>query len=165
MSIQGTATIKESVFLSSHLHRMVVNVPIHKVWKFVHSMDHWAPLVPGYIEHEILNEKESIWKFKSDLGIMKKKVHLKVEITDWLEPEKVTFMLVGLNEKFIGNGYFEAKMLTKHKTSMTGYLDIIAEGKLAKIVNPILKSNIPEMTEEFTIAVGQKIEAIAEEIN
>jgi carbon monoxide dehydrogenase subunit G len=150
--------------VSSHLHKMVVHVPIHKVWKFIHSIDHWAPLVPGYIEHVILNEKESTWKFKSDLGIMKKKIHLKVKIIEWLEPEKVTFILTGLNEKFIGNGYFEATMLQKNKTSMVGYLEITAEGSLAKIVNPILKSSIPEMTEELTMAVGQKIEEIAREM-
>jgi carbon monoxide dehydrogenase subunit G len=150
--------------VSSHLHEMVVNVPIHTVWKFIHSIDHWAPLVPGYIEHVILNEKESTWKFKSDLGIMKKKIHLKVKIIEWLEPEKVTFILTGLNEKFIGNGYFEATMLQKNKTSMVGYLEITAEGTLAKIVNPILKSSIPEMTEELTMAVGKKIEEIAGEM-
>lgn len=150
--------------MSSHLHKMVVNVPIHAVWKFIHSIDHWAPLVPGYIEHVILNEKESTWKFKSSLGMMKKKIHLKVEITDWLEPKKVNFILTGLNEKFFGNGYFEATMLTKTKTSMVGYLEITAEGTLAKIVNPILKSSIPDMTEELTVAVGQKIEEIAGEM-
>ena len=147
--------------MPSHLHRMEVNVPIEAVWKFVSSINHWAPLVPGYIEHEILNERESNWKFKSDLGVMKKKIYLKVEITNWVEPEKVTFNLTGINEKFSGNGFFEATKLTHNKTSMTGFLDITAGGALAKMVNPILKTSLPEMTVELTNAVGHKIEEIA----
>ena len=47
----------------------------------------WAPLVPGYIEHEILNENESMWKFKSELGMMKKIIQLKVVITNWLRTQ------------------------------------------------------------------------------
>ncbi len=43
--------------MCSHIHRIEVNAPIPIVWKFVSSIDRWAPLVPGYIEHEILNER------------------------------------------------------------------------------------------------------------
>ncbi|WP_394232373.1 CoxG family protein [Niallia oryzisoli] len=146
--------------MSSHVHKMEVNVPIETVWKFVQSMDAWAPLIPGYIDHEIINERESTWTFKSAFGIIKKKIHLKVDITNWIEPEKVTFNLMGINEKFNGYGYFKAAKISEHKTSMTGFLDITAGGKLAKVMNPLLKTSIPEMTEELTLAVGQKIEEI-----
>jgi len=147
--------------MSAHVHNMEVNVPIETVWKFVKSMDAWAPLIPGYIDHEIINERESTWTFKSAFGkIIKKKIQMKVDITNWEEPEKVTFNLVGLNEKFNGYGYFKAAKLSENKTSMTGFLEITAGGKLAKVMNPLLKTSIPEMTEELTIAVGQKIEEI-----
>ena len=42
---------------------------------------------------------------------------------------------------------------------MTGFLDITASGTLAKMVN-LSKTSIPELTEELTIAVGQKIAEI-----
>ncbi len=32
-----------------------------------------------------------IWEFKSDLGLMKKKIKLEVNILEWIEPDKVTF--------------------------------------------------------------------------
>ena len=57
--------------------------------------------MPGYIEHEMLNDKESMWKFKSKLGMMKKKIQLKVVITNWIEPDRVTFDLKGINEKLL----------------------------------------------------------------
>ena len=62
------SNLQGGFLMSSHLHEMAVDAPIRTVWEFVRSIDHWAPLVPGYIEHEILNEKESSWKFKSELG-------------------------------------------------------------------------------------------------
>ncbi|WP_412850212.1 hypothetical protein [Brevibacillus invocatus] len=51
------------------------------IWEFVSVMDKWAPLVPGYISHEIINDRQSTWTFMGDIGIMKKKVSLKIDIT------------------------------------------------------------------------------------
>ncbi len=144
----------------SHLHRIEVNAPISIVWQFVSSIDRWAPLVPGYIEHEILNERESMWKFKSEHGMMKKTIQLKVLITNWVEPNKVTFDLKNLNEKLNGNGYFEAIQISDNKTSMAGFIELIACGTWAKMVNPLLKTNIPIMIEELTKSVGHEIESI-----
>ena len=146
--------------MCSHIHRMEVSAPISIVWKFVSSIDRWAPLVPGYIEHEILNENESMWKFKSELGMMKKMIQLKVVITNWLEPNRITFDLKSANEKLHGNGYFEAVHLSNNKTSMAGFIELTACGTWAKMVNPLLKTNIPIMTEELTKSVGHKIETL-----
>lgn len=144
----------------SHIHRIEVNAPIYMVWKFVCSIDRWAPLVPGYIEHEILNERESMWKFKSEHGMMKKMIQLKVVITNWIEPNKVTFDLKSMNEKLHGNGYFEATQLSNNKTSMAGFIELIASGTWAKMVNPLLKTNIPIIIEELTKNVGHEIESL-----
>ncbi len=144
----------------AHIHRVEVNAPIPNVWKFVRSIDGWAPLVPGYIEHEILNERESMWKFKSELGMMKKMIELKVVITNWLEPSKITFDLKSMNERLQGNGYFEAVQISDNKTSIAGCIALTASGTWAKVVNPLLKNNIPILTEELTQSVGHKIETL-----
>jgi carbon monoxide dehydrogenase subunit G len=143
--------------MPNDIHRVNVNAPIEEVWRFVSKMDNWAPLVPGYIDHVIINDKESTWKFKSDIGIMKKKVHLKVDITNWNEPTKVTFNLTGINEKFTGHGFFEAQSLDSNQTLMTGSLEISAQGTMGKMVNNILKTSVPEMTRALTQAVAEKI--------
>lgn len=139
-------------------HQVKVNVPIHSIWEFVSNMDNWAPLVPGYIDHNILSEKESTWSFKSDIGIIKKKIDLKVDITTWKEPTKVTFNLTGLNEKFTGHGYFLAEAQNNANNLITGYLNIKAEGMMAKVANSILNTNLPEITAELTEAVASKME-------
>ncbi|WP_075981725.1 CoxG family protein [Bacillus massilinigeriensis] len=142
------------------LHQVDLNVPIEEVWKFVSVMDQWAPLVPGYIEHQILSDLESTWTFISDLGLVKKKISLMVKISSINAPTKVKFDLTGINENFSGNGYFEAKNVDGDKTLMTGCLDIQAQGIMAKMVNGILKTYVPQLTMELSEAVGEKLREI-----
>lgn len=141
-------------------HVMDLNVPIQDVWNFVSDMNKWAPLVPGYMNHEIISDKESTWTFKGDIGIMKKKVSLKIDITAWIEPSKVTFDLTGLNENFAGNGYFEAEVIDADHTRMTGMLDITAKGAMGPMINAILKSFVPKTAQDLATAIGNKIEEV-----
>lgn len=136
-------------------------VGIKEIWEFVSDMNKWAPLVPGYINHEILSENESTWEFKGDLGFMKKKVKLKIEITKWEEPTTVTFNLKGLSDNFKGGGYFEAEAIDADQTKMTGNLDITAGGAMAPMINSIMKTFVPKTAEELTIAVSEKIKEVA----
>ncbi|MCG7344758.1 SRPBCC family protein [Sporosarcina sp. ACRSL] len=134
-----------------------IDVPIEKVWDFVSDMNRWAPLVPGYIEHEILSDTQSTWTFKGDIGIMQKTVKLQIDITEWKEPTLVTFDLKGLNENFAGDGYFKAEALSDSKTVMHGNLDITAKGVMGPMINTILKSFVPKTAEDLTKAIAEEI--------
>lgn len=138
-------------------HTVELPVAIEDIWTFVSDMNKWAPLVPGYINHEILSENESTWEFKGDLGFMKKKVKLKIDITEWREPTTVTFNLKGLSDNFKGGGYFEAEAIDAGHTKMTGNLDITAGGAMGPMINSIMKSFVPKTAEELTVAVSNKI--------
>ncbi|WP_404454967.1 SRPBCC family protein [Virgibacillus necropolis] len=139
------------------IHQTELKTPIKDVWSFVSDMNKWAPLVPGYMDHEILNDRQSTWKFKGEIGIMQKTVHLKIDITEWQEPTKVTFNLTGLNENFKGNGYFEANAVTRGKTKITGFMNITAKGVMGPMINPILKTLIPKTTKDLTEAIADKM--------
>lgn len=141
-------------------HIVEIPVPIEKIWEFVADMNKWAPLVPGYIEHELLSERQSTWKFKGDLGFMKKTVKLQIDIQEWIEPTKVTFDLKGLSDNFNGGGYFEAEKIDDHTTKMTGHLDITAGGMMGAMINTILKNFVPETTTELTETIADKIKEI-----
>lgn len=143
--------------MPSGIYQLEVDIPIKHVWSFVSDMNKWAPLVPGYVEHKIINDSQSTWKFIGDLGFAQKTVSLKIDITEWQEPSKVTFDLTGLNENFKGNGYFEAEIINERETKITGYLCIHAKGMMGPVINPILKSFVPKTTKAFTIAVAQKM--------
>lgn len=141
-------------------HTVELQVPIERIWDFVQDMNNWAPLVPGYIDHEILSENQSTWEFKGDLGFMKKKVKLQVDITEWLEPTKVTFNLKGLSDNFNGGGYFEAEVIDANSTRMTGHLDITAGGMMGAMINTILKNFVPETATELTDTIAAKIHEV-----
>lgn len=138
-------------------HSVELNIPIETIWEFVSDMNKWAPLVPGYVEHDIRSEKQSTWKFKGEVGKMQKKVNLQIDITKWQEPTKITFDLKGLNENVAGDGYFEAEALSPTTTRMTGNIDITAGGLLGPMVNPILKTYVPKTTTELTDAIADKL--------
>jgi carbon monoxide dehydrogenase subunit G len=146
--------------MPSGIHQVEVHLPIKNVWDFVKDMDNWAPLVPGYIGHQKFNERRSTWEFKSDIGIMKKKVSLMIDITEWNEPNLVTFNIKGINEKFTGHGYFKAEEVRARVTKMTGYLEIVAEGAMGSIVNNILKTSIPKTAEEMALAISGRLEEL-----
>lgn len=139
---------------------VVLDLPIEKIWDFVSDMDKWAPLVPGYIDHEIISDMQSTWTFKGDIGIMQKTVKLQVDIKEWIEPTTVTFDLTGLNENFSGNGYFQADALSDHQTKMTGNLDITAKGMMGPMINAILKNFVPKTAEDLTNRIAEEIVAV-----
>src|SRR5699024_5186992 len=136
-----------------------LHLPRIPIWNFIKDMNHWAPLVPGYISHQIRNDKQSTWKFKGDLGFIQKKIHLRVDITEWKEPSLITFNLTGLNEKFSGNGYFKAQEKTDSITNITGHLAITARGLKGALINGVLKSFVPNLTRELTANITEKLQA------
>jgi hypothetical protein len=74
------------------------------VWDFVKDMNNWAPMLTGYQKHEIIDDKDSIWTLKGDVGILSRMVRLKFHITEWIDRDRVAFTLEGLNEKVEGGG-------------------------------------------------------------
>ncbi|PAV30880.1 carbon monoxide dehydrogenase [Virgibacillus profundi] len=143
--------------MPSGIHHTKLDIPIERVWNFVSDMDNWAPLVPGYIDHKILSDTESTWKFKGDTGIVQKTISMKINITKWQETTKVTFDLTGLSDNFKGSGYFEAAAVNDSITNMTGHLNITAKGMMGPMINSVLKSFVPKTTKDLTVAVGDRV--------
>ncbi|ETI66022.1 CoxG family protein [Neobacillus vireti] len=144
--------------MPSDLQQVELDIPIEVIWDFIRDEDNWAPLVPGYIYHEKINDRQITWEFKSSLGIMKKKVNLLIDIKEWNEPARISFDLKRSNEKYIGEGYFEAKAINKNKTRITGFIDINASGTLGTLANSLFKTAIPKTAEEVAAAISSKLE-------
>lgn len=138
-------------------HKVDVALSKEQIWEFVHDMNNWAPLVPGYITHNIINENESTWEFKGDLGFMKKTVKLKIDIKEWNEPISVIFDLKGTSDNFKGGGHFIAHPIDENNTTMEGYLDITAGGAMGPMVNTILKNFVPKTAQELTDNIVAKL--------
>ncbi|GED68193.1 hypothetical protein BRE01_18950 [Brevibacillus reuszeri] len=143
------------------IHVIDLDLGMNTIWEFVSVLENWIPLVPGYISHEIINDRKVNWTFLGDIGIMKKKISLQVDITEWKEPTEVRFTLTGINDNFAGEGYFQAKALDERRTKMTGFLDITAKGLKAPMVNSILKTHVPQLTTDLAEAIAKRMKEAA----
>ncbi|MGP7815786.1 CoxG family protein [Niallia sp. 01092] len=141
-------------------HSIIVKADIQKVWNFVRSINNWAPLVPGYIQHQVLSDLVSTWEFKTDFGFIQKQIQLRVDILKWEEPSKITFKLTGINDKFTGSGYFLASPISKKETKMTSFLQIEAVGTFASMKNSMLEPKLDELIQELTISICKEIESL-----
>ncbi|WP_339227202.1 SRPBCC family protein [Oceanobacillus sp. FSL K6-2867] len=143
--------------MAQSIHHVELDMPIKRIWDFVSDMNNWAPLVPGYTGHEIINDRHSTWKLHGDIGVMQRDVNVKVHITEWTEPSHITFQLSGSSESWAGSGYFKAIPLSHTKTQITGSLNITVKGMMGTMVNPVLKTVVPKIGKEFTEKVAAKI--------
>ncbi len=81
-------------------------IPRDRLWDFVKDIDNWAPMMTGYVSHELKSERESEWTLRGDVGVLSREVRLGVTITAWEGPDRVDFELTGLNEAVSGGGSF-----------------------------------------------------------
>ncbi|MCA1053892.1 SRPBCC family protein [Rossellomorea aquimaris] len=144
--------------MSTGTFEKMVKAPIEDVWDFIRTIDQWAPLAPGYIDHTIINDEISQWTIKIDAGMLKKKLHVEIEIREWSRPNYVTFELRGLNEKLTGSGSFLTEGVSAIQTKIIGSLSIQSSSSLRKIITPLIEKTVPEMTRELTLNVGSEIE-------
>lgn len=149
--------------MPSEIQQLELAIPIEVVWDFIRDADNWAPLVPGYIQHEKINDQLITWEFKSDLGIMKKKVFLLIDIKEWKEPNRVSFELKRKNEKYLGEGYFEAKSINKNRTKVIGFLEINASGPMGTLANTLFKSAKPKSIEEIEEVISTRLKEFNQE--
>lgn len=85
-------------------YETTMKLPRETVWEFVKDMNNWAPFLTGYQSHEIIDDSDSIWTLKGDVGVLSRVVKLKAHVTEWEGPEKVSFTLTGVNEAVEGGG-------------------------------------------------------------
>ncbi len=94
------------------------------VWEFVKDMNNWAPMLTGYQTHEILDETDSVWTLKGDVGILSRVVKLRAHVTEWIDREKVSFTLTGLNEKVDGGGVLVMETLSPDAASAPAPVEV-----------------------------------------
>jgi carbon monoxide dehydrogenase subunit G len=134
----------------------VVNLPPEKVWDFVKDMNNWAPLLTGYQKHEILNDADSIWTLKGDVGVLARTVELKAHITEWNGPERVSFTLTGINELVDGGGTLlmgpysvttiESMPLAKPRSLFQRFIDAIFRFFFRRVNGPPPERQAPALT-------------------
>jgi carbon monoxide dehydrogenase subunit G len=131
--------------------------PRATVWDFVRDMNNWAPLTRGYQEHEVIDDRESIWTVKGDLGPISRITKFRVNITEWVEGEKVAFTVTGLNEPINGQGAITIADGDPGSTAIQGNATIEMGGTLGPVVNqlivPFVEEGADELVTKIVIAV------------
>jgi carbon monoxide dehydrogenase subunit G len=128
------------------------------VWEFVRDINNWAPLTRGYQAHEIVNDRESIWTVKGDVGPISRVTKFKVTITEWVDGERVAFTVNGLNEPINGWGAITiADGDAPASTAIEGNATIEMGGTLGPVVNhlivPFVEEGADELVTKIVIAV------------
>ncbi len=138
-------------------HRSVPR-PLTEVWAFVREMDNWAPMLRGYVGHEKHSETKSTWTLTGELGPFSKTVDLAVEVTEWVDADRVGFALSGVTEQVTGRGMLSLRADAPERTAWQAFWDwlfrrsqvgkgdanltfdfaIDAQGPMGPMINPML---------------------------
>ncbi len=121
-------------------------------------MDNWARLVPGFQHLVKIDDRESVWTVKGDLGVVSRIVEFRVHITEWLEPSQVAFGLEGLNENAKGVGMFHAAPASDSSTTLKFQLALEAGGTMGPMVNALMVPILPRLIAGLAKAIGKEIE-------
>ena len=143
--------------MASSIHSKTVRVNQQTARDFLQDKDGWAVLIPGYLNHEIISEKEMIWVFKGDFGFIQKAVKLQLNVQEVIEQNKISFELVGLSDNINGSGYFEMKIISAEDVEIVGNLDMKAGGFLASMINPVLETFVPQTIEQLVEAIADAL--------
>ena len=135
-----------------------IDVPRANVWDFVKDIDNWAPFTRGYQEHEQVNDRESVWTVKGDIGPISRVTKFHVEITEWVDGERVGFRLKGLNESISGEGAIHLTDVNASAgTEVRGEALLEFGGSMGPIVNqlfvPWARAGADELVTKIAVAL------------
>lgn len=148
------------IIMPNAIHTVELPLSNDVIWNFLKDYNNWAPLIPGYIEHEAQQDTQFTWTLLADLGFTKKKITLQVDITESIEPTDVKFNIKGLSDNFDGNGYFNIASGNNESAQVAGSLDLSAGGFMGMMINPVLESFVPKATTDLTNSIETKLTAL-----
>ena len=143
--------------MASSVSTEIVRVHEEVLWGFIQNKEAWAPLIPGYLHHEIKTSDRMIWVFKGDFGIIEKAVKLQLNVKEIVENQKLSFDLEGLSDNINGSGYFEMEKEDDGQYKLTGELTMKAGGFLATMINPVLEKFVPQTVEALVKSMSQQV--------
>lgn len=137
-------------------HTVAVPVDVKTIWDYVSDFEKWATTIPAYKEHEIINNRQSIWTFEGSVKGIKKTIQAQVDITEWNEPSNIKFQLKGLSDNFSGIGHFTVEEVND-EAIMTCTVEVRAGGLSGAVLTPFIKMSIQKVTTRLTETIARKI--------
>jgi carbon monoxide dehydrogenase subunit G len=129
-----------------------MQAPRADVWEFVRDIDNWAPLATGYQGHEVVDERESIWTIKGDVGPISRVTKFRITIEEWIEGDRVAFAVQGLNEPITGQGVIRLSD-SGPRTEILGEGTLEFGGNLGPVVNYLLEPWVQAGADELVTKI------------
>ena len=139
-------------------HTALVEAPMEVVWKYLEDMSNWAPYLEGYQKHEEINDKESIWTLKGDMGVLARVVEIKITITEWVDFEKIAFEIEGITERINGGGTFIPTSKSSETTELFFEFTIKAGGLIGPVANVLMKPMLKPVASNMGNSIKEDIE-------
>ncbi len=127
----------------------LIECPIEKTWDVLNDFGALASAMPGFISYTAVDDLNSEWKLKIDLGILSRVVNFKACITEKRKPEFISFELKGLDENVMGKGDLHLLKESAKETSVTFKISLEAGGQSAPLVNSLVSSALRNQIGEF----------------
>lgn len=138
-------------------------VPVHceigQVWNYVQDIRHWADLMPGLQDCEIIDADNSRWTLKVGVGGLVRTVRVKVHVDKWDGPGSVLFSFELEGDPVSGNGSYAAVESGASETEMTLALQIVGSGPLAPMWEAMGTPLLPKFARAFAEQLACGIEA------
>lgn len=141
-------------------HTVTVRAKPEDVFAFVKNFDNWAPFLIGYQSYDVIDDTDSIWTLKGDVGILSRTVQLKVHISEWVEGQRVAFELKGLTESVEGNGHFLVAA-GPEGSSLTFNLRLHAGGLSGPMVNAVMTPLLRPAATSLANKIAARLQEVA----
>lgn len=135
--------------MRTKLYTIKVDVPIAKVWEIIGAYEILIPLLPGYLGHERINEKESVWTINKEIGLIKKRFDIGIIIKEWNKPHSIKLQFEDRKGRFSGECLLATREITENKTLCTGSLRYSVSGSMSKMISNFMKTDRTEIAEEI----------------
>jgi carbon monoxide dehydrogenase subunit G len=129
------------------------------VWSFVHDIDNWAGLFPGYQRHLEVEPDHFQWQIRGEAGVWSRLVEFDVHVQEWNEPESVRFSLRGRTEPVAGSGRFFITPVDAATCRIGFELTADAKGPTAPMVNTLLDKFLSEQSGQFLRTLADRVGA------
>lgn len=141
--------------MATGYYRENIQIEKAKLQEFIQNKEEWAVLIPGYLHHEFPSERNMIWVFQGDFGMIQKAVKVELKCKE-SNLNQVMFDLVGISDPLNGDGYFEVIQNQDGTCQLVGNLTMKASGFLAGMMNPILEKFVPPLVEQLVQEMAKK---------
>lgn len=131
-----------------------VPLPLELVWDFVSDMNNWAADMPGYITHQMLSDRQSIWRLRGDVGILSREVELLVNVIEWNERSSIGFTVKGTQEPVSGRGSLEMVQESQAETGLAFHMELTAGSVMGPLINALLTKVAPRVADDFVSALS-----------